>query len=140
MADEIAADEIILRHVPPGTLWQAPGPRITSMNFRLRPDKGETGVSVTRQGITSAERLMVVVGGDAAAGSLVGAAKVGDVRDLGFEVEPVPLPDDPGHSEIRSGKASLNDGPMRKRLANLFRILPSAGEATPARDESAKPA
>jgi hypothetical protein len=46
--DEIADDELLLRHIPGGTLWQAPGPRITSANFQLRHDRNETGVSVTR--------------------------------------------------------------------------------------------
>jgi len=125
MPDALIGDEeVILRHVPPGTLWQAPGPRISSANFRTRPERGETGVSVTQQRITSAERLVVIVGGDVSAGSLVGAARVSDVRALGFEVVPDPVPDDPGHSEIRSAAASLDDGPVRRRLANVFRILP----------------
>src|SRR5216683_2202623 len=32
--DEIAVDEFLLRHIPGGSLWQAPGPRITSANLR----------------------------------------------------------------------------------------------------------
>jgi hypothetical protein len=56
--DDIADDEILLRHIPGGTLWQAPGPRITSANFQLRHDRQETGVSVTRLAITSPERLI----------------------------------------------------------------------------------
>lgn len=56
--DEITDDEYVLRHIPGGTLWQAPGPRITSANFGLRHDRGETGVSVTRQRITAPGRLL----------------------------------------------------------------------------------
>jgi hypothetical protein len=37
-------DDVVLRHIPGGTLWQAPGLRITSANFQIRPDRGETGV------------------------------------------------------------------------------------------------
>lgn len=51
--DEIADDEILLRHVPGGTLWQAQGARITSANFQVRHDRNETGVSVTRLQITT---------------------------------------------------------------------------------------
>jgi hypothetical protein len=46
--DDIADDEDLLRHIPGGSRWQAPGPRITSGNFELRQDRNETGVSVTR--------------------------------------------------------------------------------------------
>src|SRR5947208_3187572 len=34
----IADDEILLRHIPVGNLWQAAGPRITSANFQLPAD------------------------------------------------------------------------------------------------------
>ena len=51
LPDDIADDEMVLRHVPGGTLWQAPGPRITSANFQLRKDRQETGASVTRSAI-----------------------------------------------------------------------------------------
>ena len=92
MAD-IGDEEQLLRHIPGGTLWQAPGPRITSANFQLRHDKNETGVSVTRLNITSPKRLLELVGGDPAQGSRVPAARVGDIRNLGFQVVPKPLPE-----------------------------------------------
>jgi hypothetical protein len=60
--DEVADDEYLLRHIPGGTLWQAPGPRITSANFQLRHDRQETGVSVTRWKITTPQRLLELVG------------------------------------------------------------------------------
>ena len=119
----IADDEILLRHIPGGSWWQAPGPRITSANFQLRHDKGETGVSVTRKSITSPERLMTLIGGSVEKGSRVAAARVGDVRDLGFLVVPKPLDDDPGHSEIQSDQASLDDHASRKKLARLFQFI-----------------
>ncbi len=49
----IGDDEYLLRHIPGGTRWQAPGPRVTSGNFQLRHDLNETGVSVTRLAITT---------------------------------------------------------------------------------------
>src|SRR5207248_11780858 len=98
--DEIADDEQLLRHIPGGTLWQAPGPRITSANFQLRHDRNETGVSVTRLKITTSQRLLELVGGNRQQGSRVAAVSVEKVRALGLRVVPVPLDDDPGHAEI----------------------------------------
>lgn len=118
--DEIADDEILLRHVPGGTQWQAPGPRITSANFQLRHDRGETGVSVTRLKFTAPERLLELVGGDVDRGSRVAAVRAGDVRSLGLNVVPKPLPDDPGHAEIQSYQSSLDEHACRRRLAGAF--------------------
>jgi hypothetical protein len=122
--DDIADDEDLLRHIPGGTLWQAPGPRITSANFQLRHDRNETGVSVTRRRITAPERLLELVAGSVEQGSRVTAARAGDVRSLGLQVVPKPLLDDPGHAEIQSAEASLDDRACRKRLALLFHFLP----------------
>ena len=122
--DEIADDEILLRHVPGGTLWQAPGARITSANFQLRHDRNETGVSVTRLQITPPERLLELVHGSVETGSRIAAARTGDVRAIGLRAIPKPLPDDPGHAEIQSDTASLDDHACRKRLAMLFQFLP----------------
>jgi hypothetical protein len=80
--DEVADDEYVLRHIPCGTLWQAPGPRITSANFQLRHDPQETGVSVTRWKITSPQRLLELVGGRVQAGSRVACARVAAIRPL----------------------------------------------------------
>ncbi len=123
MADEteIADEEIIIRHIPGGTMYQAPGPRPTSMNFKLRPELAETGVSVTRLSITSPARLLTTV--RSTPESKVAAARVGDVRALGLNVVPRELPHDLGHSEIQDGTASLNSELIRKRLARLFRFI-----------------
>ncbi len=120
---EIADDEILLRHIPGGTLWQAPGPRITSANFQLRLDRHETGISVTRQSITTPARLLELVGGNIERGSRVAFACVRDVRQLRLKVMPKPLPDDPGHAEIQSDHATLDDHACRKRLASLFSFV-----------------
>ncbi len=122
--DEIADAEYLLRHIPGGTLWQAPGPRITSANFQLRHDRNETGISVTRSRLTTPERLLEVVGGKVELGSRVAQARVGDVRGLGLRVVPKPLDEDLGHSEIQSEMGSLDDHATRKKLALLFRFLP----------------
>ncbi|HZU34324.1 MAG TPA: hypothetical protein VFA18_00360 [Gemmataceae bacterium] len=122
--DAIADDEHVLRHIPAGTLWQAAGPRITSANFQLRHDRAETGVSVTRLKITTPDRLLQLVGGSLEQGSRVAAARVSDVRALGLQVIPKPLDNDPGHAEIQSAHASLDDHACRRRLAQVFHFLP----------------
>jgi hypothetical protein len=121
--DDIADDECLLRHIRGGTLWQAPGPRITSANFQLRYDRGETGVSITRLKITPPQRLLELVGANPQQGSRIASVRAGDVRALGLRVVPKPLAEDPGHSEIQSGQATLDDHACRKRLALLFRFL-----------------
>src|ERR1700730_6495441 len=92
--DEIGDDEVLLRHIPGGTLWQAPGPRITSANFQLRHDRNETGVSVTRLPITTPARLLELVGSSLEQGSRVAFVRVGDVCALGLRVVPKPLAED----------------------------------------------
>ena len=121
--DEIADDELLLRHIPGGTSWQAPGPRITSANFQLRHDRNETGVSVTRLKITSAHRLLELVGGDPEKGSRIASIRAGDVRSIGLRVVPRPQGEDAGHAEIQSDKASLDDHACRKKLAMLFQFF-----------------
>ena|SRR5438094_8300241 len=121
--DDIGDDEYLLRHIPGGTLWQAPGPRITSANFQLRYDRNETGVSVTRLMITTPQRLLQLVGGSPEQGSRVASVRAGDVRALGLQVVPKPLPEDVGHAEIQSDQASLDDHACRKKLALLFRFV-----------------
>jgi hypothetical protein len=122
--DVIPDDEVLLRHIPGGTLWQAPGPRITSANFQLRHERYETGVSVSRLRLTTPKRLLELVGGNPQQGSRVASVRAGDVRALGLRVISKPTPDDPGHSEIQSDQASLDDHACRKRLALLFALLP----------------
>ena len=122
--DAIADDEVLLRHIPGGTLWQAPGPRITSANFQLRHDRNETGVSVTRLSVTSPQRLLELAGGSLQEGSRVATVRTFDVRALGLRVVPQPIDDDPGHAEIQSDQLSLDDHACRKKLAMLFHFLP----------------
>ena len=120
--DDIADDDDLLRHIPGGTWWQAPGPRITSANFQIRHDRDETGVSVTRSSITNPALLLERMGGKA--GSRVAAARAGDVRAMGLRVVPKPLEEDPGHAEIQSDQVTLDDHACRKKLSLLFRFLP----------------
>jgi hypothetical protein len=127
--DLIADDEYLLRHIPGGTLWQAAGPRITSANFQLRHDRNETGASVTRWKTTTPEQLLNLVGGKLEPGSRVAQVQVREVRALGLRVVPKPLDEDPGHAEIQSDAASLDDHATRKKLAALFQFLPEVPPA-----------
>jgi hypothetical protein len=122
--DDIGDDECLLRHIPGGSLWQAPGPRITSANFQVRHDRNETGVSVTRLKFTPPERLLELIGGSIDKGSRVASTRAGDVRAPGLKVVPKPLPDDAGHAEIQSDTVSLDDHACRKKLALLFEFVP----------------
>lgn len=125
--DVISDDEWILRHIPSGTTWQAPGPRITSKNFELRT--GEKGVSVSREAITTSSQLLKRLGRE---GSRIARAQVGEIRKLGLDVVPDRIdPDnpgqphvDPGHAEIRSATASLSCQQTRRALSRLFVFLP----------------
>ncbi len=121
---DIADDETLLRHIPGGTLWQAPGPRITSANFQLRHDRNETGVSVTRAHMTTPKRLLELVGGSREEGSRVATARTADMRALGLRVVSKPLPEDAGHAEIQSEVVNLDEHAVRKRLSLLFHFLP----------------
>ena len=129
--DEVADDEYLLRHIPGGTLWQAPGPRITSANFQLRHDRQETGVSVTRWKITTPVRLLELVGGSVQAGLRVALVRAADVRALGLRVVPKPLENDPGHAEIQSNQSSLDDHACRKKLSLLFQFVPADLPSSP---------
>jgi hypothetical protein len=61
--EEIADDEQLLRHVPGGSLWQAPGPRITGPDRLLH-----WWVGIAKKALVSA------------------SARLGDVRLLGLKV------------------------------------------------------
>lgn len=121
-SEQVTDDELVLRHIPGGTTWQAPGPRITSKNFELRA--GETGISVSRQVITDAAALMARLG-NPASGSRIASASVKAIRDLGLDVVPDPKDYDAGHAEIRSASADLGSQAVRQQLSRLFTFLPA---------------
>lgn len=120
---EIEDDETVLRHIPGGEPWLQPGPRITSANFGLRP--GEEGVSVTRQSVRLPDELLEQV--DSTPQSRIAAARVGDIRELGFRVVPNPIPEDTGHALIKTDRASLSNRADRRKLKLLFRLAPQEG-------------
>ena len=118
--DPIADDELILRHIPGGTMWQKADGSIASPNFRLRP--GEDGISVSRLAVTSTEAFMTRLG-DPATGSRIAVARVADIRALGFEVVPVPRDYDLGHAELRPTTADATAKRTPKALAMAFRYV-----------------
>ena len=126
-------DEIILRHIPSGSTWQAAGPRITSLNFRPRTIIGESDLSVNRLRFTTPERLVELVKGDAAQGSRVAWVTAGAVRALGLRVEPKPIePDDLGHSSIESTDAAdLGSQSIQRKLALIFQFVEGSISASP---------
>lgn len=134
----VGDDEILLRHIPGGTTWQAPGPRITSINFRPRSVLGETSISVNRLALTTPQQFFILVGADPAKGSRLAWATAGEVRALGLRVEATPIhPSDLGHASIESTDAAdLASRDAQRALALLFRFadthpLPSAPPPPP---------
>ena len=107
--DDIADEEMLLRHIPGGTLWQAPGPRITRPISSFDLNATRLGYPVTRRRMTTPRRLLELVGGSRDKGSRVAAVLVAEVRALGLRVVSKPLPEDPGHAEIQSdGRIWMN--------------------------------
>lgn len=125
--DGITDDEILLRHVPAGTLWQAPGARITSANFQIRHDRNETGVSVTRLQITTPERLLELVKGSVEAGSRVAAARTGDVRAMGLRAVPKPLPMTRGMRRFSRTRPGWTTTPVESGWPCYFNSCHKAG-------------
>ena len=118
----ISGDERVFRHIPGGTTFQAPGPRITSKNFALRPERGERGVSISRECFTTANELIAKIG-DLKSGSRIAVVTVDEIRELGLDVITDPLPNDLGHALIISGAETLDSQTTRRRLAELFQFI-----------------
>ena len=119
----IGDDEILLRRIPPGSRWFEPPDRITSANFKLRPN--DLGLSVYRRKIVSPEEVLQKP--EAIAGSFVVQATAGDIRKLtdgngkplNLDVVAVADENDPGHAEIRGpapGRCSQSTSNALRRL------------------------
>ena len=119
--EPILDDERVYRHIPGGTTFQAPGPRITSKNFSLRSARVEKGLSVSRARFTRPVELMARIG-NLATGSKIATTTVGDLRAIGYDVIADPIPDDMGHALIVSGTEKVDAHEACRRLANLFQF------------------
>ena len=123
MSYPLTDDEVLYRRIPPGDTFQVPpSGRIASGNFTLRHDLNEVGLSVGRANFMTAAEL---VGRQPPPtdGWRVAAATVAEIRRLGLDVVPVPLPDNPGHAEIRSGSGNLDTRSTRRKLAAVFQYV-----------------
>lgn len=95
--EPIADEELIFRRVPVRPGWYANG-SLDARAFRPRED-GETGISVSRgkyKSVADAARGM------SPQGYFVVVFLAGKLRSHGVQIEPRPLPGDPGHAEIVS--------------------------------------
>ena len=122
-APPIRDDEYVIKHIPGGPMWQGKptSPRVTSGNFELRKDMGETGSSCSREEMTSPQEMLARLKTNES--SRVARAQVQDIRHLGFEVVPKQTCDDPGHAEIISKESSLDNHSHRQKLAALFHFI-----------------
>ncbi len=125
-ADEVADSETVYRRIPPSEPWLEPPARITSANFKLRP--GETGLSVYRKSMVQDPQDILSMP-EAIPGSKLACARVADIRGIGLNVVPCPLPDAPAHAEIRGPEGKITRS-HAKKLRDVFRICfdPSAGD------------
>jgi hypothetical protein len=91
--EPIADDELLYRRVP--AMWYEPTLGLSDNAFSPREDD-ITGLSVSRAKYKTEE--------EAARGFgkcyYLAVLRAGDLREMGIEVEPRPLPGDPGHSEL----------------------------------------
>jgi hypothetical protein len=77
---------------------------------------------VSRLSLTTPADLLARLG-NSATGSRIAAARVSDLRALGFDVVADPLPDDPGHALICPTTADLSKKSTQRSLAQLFNYL-----------------
>jgi hypothetical protein len=120
----ISDDELLMRRIPPGSKWFEPPDRLTSANFKLRPD--EHGISVYRRSIVSEQAVLQKP--ESIPGSFVVTAKVGAIRSLAnaqgesLKLDVVPIDDevDPGHAEIRGPRPGKLSRSASKALRDLF--------------------
>ena len=124
----IPDDEFVLRRIPPGEPWVRAELELTTANFKPRRHLGETGISVSRERLTSASELLaripVEVRDRLGRGDLwrVARASVREIRNLGLDVVADPTPEDPGHAQIVDAAASMSARRVRHALTALFSI------------------
>jgi len=121
--DLISDDEFLIRRVPPGLMWQKPGPVPSSVNVELR--EGESGLSASRAAITKPESLLGQIGASRDGGWLVIHAMVGELRAFGLQIVSKPETHDAGHVEIMPGDVDLNRRSVRRALIKLFAVVTS---------------
>lgn len=124
----IPDEEILYRRIPTGNPWFEPPDRISTYNFKLR--KGESGLSVYRSSVISAQQLLVRP--EAIPGSRIAWANAGAIRTLhGRNRQPLHLDgvsvgeaQDPGQAEIRGPQPGKLSPSASLALRDLFRLMP----------------
>lgn len=112
----IPDDEFVLRRIPPGEPWVRAELELTTANFKPRRHLGETGISVSRERLTSASELLARIPVEfrdrLGRGDLwrVARASVREIRNLGLDVVRI------RHRKIRAMPRSWMP-PRRCRLA-----------------------
>lgn len=125
----LSDDEVVCRRIPPNEPWFEPPDQVSSANFKLDARTGERGLSVYRLSVVSAQQVLEKPG--AIPGSMVAAARVGDIRklvsgaenSLHLEVVAVDDENDPGHAEIRGPQPGVLAPAASKALKKVFKRL-----------------
>jgi hypothetical protein len=123
----IADDEVLYRRIPPGESWFQPPGRITSGNFKLRPD--ELGISVCRA--VAVDVVAALSEPQAKSGWRVAETTAGKIRAsrdgkdnlLGLDVVAVNDENNPGHAEIRGRALCENPKVAAKALREQFALV-----------------
>lgn len=126
---QVSDDEIVYCRIPRSTPWFEPPDRLSTANFKLNKRRGDIGLSVYQSSIVTAEQVLAKP--DAIPGSLIAAARVGDIRrlvnglgePLHLDVVAVDFEDNPGHAEIRGPIAGQLVPAASKALRDLFRLV-----------------
>ncbi len=122
--EPIEKEEFILRRIPNAQFRDGIVVKPTKLgqkHFRLRTNKGETGLSCNRERYMSAAQLLSHP--DALSGSAAAKGRVGEIEELGLKVVQKEEQGNPGHCEIESSTRSLEEELVRDDLALLFKFV-----------------
>ena len=115
--DDVADDEFLYRRVPTSTHWYEPATGLKPEAFGPHKENDPTGISVSRAKYTA---IKAAARGRQGRTYYVAVLRAGDLRHMGIEVEPRPLPGDPGHAEL----PALNSANRKDdRTLELQRLL-----------------
>lgn len=125
--ESIGSDEIVLKRLPrnPDATKDRPGIGLTASSFALRPRPGEDFPSLSRQDLTSPERLLELLHrqGIDSSGWSVAAVSVGQIRELGLDVIADPTLDDPGHCLVVPTPRQAFTDKIWSKLAKRTRVI-----------------
>ena len=123
----VAADEVILKRIPPFPDNTKPRPDIglTATSYAIRPRADERFPSWSRRVLTDPQALLRIEQrkGRDISGWHVAAVTVGEVEDLKLRVIEDPTPEDPGHCLIVPTPEQPFTNKIWSRLAKLTRIV-----------------